>query len=212
MNVKNLLVIVISFTSFVAFSQIEFKPGIRAGANISKFTNSDSSNKTDFYVGAQFGIKFVKFYTLQPELTYSRQGADVVQYDNYYNLDPIVGITTRNVKYNLDYLSIGRTNKFTFGSGFQVLVGPTIDIKVGDNLPSYSSSELIGFDFALVGGIGYEFKNGLALEARFKQGLVDIFGNNYNEYNDNNGNGNYDEVILNQLFQVGVAYSFDLKK
>lgn len=180
--------------TLVSNAQFEFKPGVRGGVNIAKVTNFEVDSKTDFFVGGQFELKFVDLYSLQPELTYSRQG-----------------FKASNDNYSIDYLSIGVTNKFTFGGGFNVLVGPTIDIKVGDNLPNIYSNELIGFDFALMGGIGYTFKNGVAVDARFKQGLVDIFGDNYNEYNDENGNGNIDEVKLNQLFQIGVSYSFDLK-
>jgi hypothetical protein len=192
---KSLAIFVFIFLgTLVSNAQFEFKPGVRGGLNLSKVTNFDADSKTDFFVGGQFELKFVKFYSLQPELTYSRQG-----------------FKTPNDSYSLDYLSVGITNKFTFGGGFNVLVGPTIDVKVGDNFPAVLSDELIGIDFALMGGIGYTFKNGLAVDVRFKQGIVDVFGDNYNEYNDENGNGNFDEVKLNSLFQFGVSYSFDLK-
>lgn len=179
--------------TFVSNAQFELKPGVRAGVNISKVTNLEADSKTDFFVGGLVELKFVDFYSLQPELIYSRQG---------FKLDET---------YSLDYLSIGVTNKFTFGEGFNVLVGPTIDIKVADNFPSIVSDELIGVDFALMGGVGYTFKNNIAIDVRFKQGLMDIFGDNYNEYQDENGNGNYDDVKLNQLFQFGVSYTFDVK-
>ncbi|HRE78542.1 MAG TPA: outer membrane beta-barrel protein [Flavobacterium sp.] len=192
---KCLAIFVFIFSgTLVSNAQFEFKPGLRGGVNIAKVTNFEVDSKTDFFVGGQFELKFVDFYSLQPEVIYSRQG---------FKAD--------NDNYSIDYLSLGITNKFTFGGGFNVLVGPTIDFKVGDNLPTFFSDELIGVDFALMGGIGYTFENGLAVDVRFKQGLVDIFGDNYNEYNDENGNGNFDEVKLNQLFQFGVSYSFDLK-
>ncbi len=193
--IKRLAIFVFIFSgTLVSRAQFELKPGLRAGVNISRVTNFEVDSKTDFFVGGQLELKFVNFYSLQPELIYSRQG-----------------FKAGRENYSIDYLSVGVTNKFTFGRGFNVLVGPTIDIKVGDNLPTFFSDELIGIDFALMGGIGYTFKNGLAVDVRFKQGIVDIFGDNYNEYNDENGNGNFDEVKLNQLFQVGVSYSFDLK-
>lgn len=192
---KCLAIFVFIFSgTLISNAQFEFKPGLRGGVNIAKVTNFEVDSKTDFFVGGQFELKFVDFYSLQPEVIYSRQG---------FKAD--------NDNYSIDYLSLGITNKFTFGGGFNVLVGPTIDFKVGDNLPTFFSDELIGVDFALMGGIGYTFENGLAVDVRFKQGLVDIFGDNYNEYNDENGNGNFDEVKLNQLFQFGVSYSFDLK-
>ena len=114
------------------------------------------------------------------------------------------------VKYSLDYLALGIINKFTFGKGFQVVVGPSIDFKIDDNFSENYARNPIGFDLALVAGLGYSFNN-LTVEARLKQGLVDIFGN-YDQSNDTNGNGNYDEIVLNQLFQFGVAYTFNFKK
>lgn len=206
---KRFLLILILASTVNVFSQVEFKPGFRAGANFSRLTNTDGKSKTDFYLGGLLGIQFTKFYTLQPELTYSRQGAVVNELDYFNSYDPVITSTTKEEKYNLDYLSIGVNNKFTFGPGIQVMVGPTIDVKVGDNFPSSLSNELIGIDFTLVAGLGFEFENGIAVEGRFKQGMVDIFGDNYNENNDSNGNGNYDEVKLNQLFQVGISYSFN---
>lgn len=194
----------------IANSQVTLKPGVKAGLNISRFTNTDGSNKSDFYLGGLLAIKLAKFYTLQPELVYTRQGANLKTYSDLTNFDPIV-YSSKTEKYSLNYLSLGIINKFTFGHGFQVVVGPSLDFKVGDNFEGYASDDLIGFDLAFIGGLGYEFKNGLTIEARFKQGMVDIFGDNYNYDNDTNGNGNYDEVILNQLFQLGVSYSFDIK-
>ncbi len=208
---KTKFLIALFFLGFtIANAQVTLKPGVKAGLNISRFTNTEGSNKSDFYIGGLLAIKLAKFYTLQPELVYSRQGANVKTYSDFTNPDPIV-YGSKTEKYSLNYLSLGVINKFTFGPGFQVVVGPSIDFKVGDNFEGYASDDLIGLDLAFIAGLGFEFKNGITVEARFKQGMADIFGNNYNEYNDSNNNGNYDEVILNQLFQLGVSYSFDLK-
>jgi hypothetical protein len=204
-------------TLFQLAAQTKVKPGIRAGANFSRITNSEEG-KTDFYIGGLLEIKLAKIYTLQPELVYSRQGGTISYNFNQFGYDPIYDPINdpafRNktsIRHNLDYLSIGIINKFTFEKGFQVMVGPSIDIKVAGEKAFLVSDDLIGLDFALVGGIGYVFSNGLTLEVRFKQGMVDIYGDNYNQTNDTNNNGNYDEVKLNQLFQIGASYSFDLK-
>lgn len=214
MNFKKILLIALCLTVFQVEAQSKLKPGIRAGANFSRLTNSEEG-KTDFYIGGLLEIKLTKIYTLQPELVYSRQGG-TVNYKIGQSLlidpnDPAFNLKT-NVKHNLDYLSLSIINKFTFGKGFQVMVGPTIDFKVAGEKAFFASDDLIGFDIALSGGIGYAFSNGLTLEARFKQGMVDIYGDNYNQTNDTNNNGNYDEVKLNQLFQIGASFSFDLKK
>ncbi|RTY93936.1 porin family protein [Flavobacterium sp. GT3R68] len=193
-----------------ANAQSTFKPGVKGGVNFATFTNSDADTKTDFYLGGLFAMKFSKFYTLQPELVYSRQGAIRTQ-DNTLVANPTIPDGTE-LKYSLDYLSLGVINKFTFGKGFHFDVGPSIDFKVGDNFNEKGASEPIGLDLALIGGIGYAFSNGFSIDARFKQGMADIFGNNYNNTSDPEGNGNIDDIILNQLFQVGVSYTFDIKK
>lgn len=191
-------------------AQVSFKPGIKAGLNFSKFTNSETSSKKDFYLGGLLTINFNRVYTLQPELVYSKQGAFRKEYF-LMDYDPIASSQMRKAEYSLNYLSLGVMNKFTIGNGFHFVVGPSLDFKVADNFNENYASDPIGFDLAFVGGIGYSFPNGLSLDARFKQGLVDIFGNNFNTNNDTNGNGNYDEIVLNQLFQLGISYSFDLK-
>lgn len=196
-------------------AQITLKPGIRTGVNFSKFTNFDTNFKTGFYVGGELAIKFNKLYTLQPELVYSRQGGNrTVNYSdlNIYNPNDPIFLNDNEISYTIGYFSLSAISKFNFGTGFHLLVGPSLDFKVNDNFKDdlFSRGQPIGFDFALVGGFGYSLPNGLSFEARFKQGMLDIYGNNYNNIDQNN-NGNYDEVVLNQSFQLGVSYTFDLK-
>lgn len=191
-----------------AFAQITVKPGVKAGANFSNLTGFDADFRTDFYAGGFVAIKLAKIYTLQPELLYSAQGAVVKQY-NYSVFDPAVGATYSEKKYSLDYISMSVINKFTFGHGFEAVVGPTLDFQVGDNFDRPLGSDLIGFDMGIVGGIGYSLPNGLTFEARFRQGFIDIFGGeHYDEYHTDT----IDDIYLNQVFQVGVAYTFDVKQ
>ncbi len=70
-SILTLALIVVSAT---AFSQVTIKPVVRAGVNFANITNTDLDDKTDFYIGAFAEIKFVRFYALQPELNYTRQG------------------------------------------------------------------------------------------------------------------------------------------
>lgn len=180
-----------------AEAQVKVSPGLRGGLNVSTLTNiDDNSSKTDFYVGGLVDIKFNKFFSLQPEITYSRQGDEGREYfDNG---------SYRNINYELNYITFGAVAKFNFGGGgFHVLAGPSLDLKVGDN---YINTDPEDFDLAFVGGIGYTLPNGLTFEARLKQGLVDIYGYEgvHNDYY-------YDDVILNQVFQIGIRYTFKTK-
>ena len=202
---------VIAFVLFIGLlssqAQVKVSPGIRGGLNISNLTNFGSSDpRSDFYIGGLLAIKFNKYFTLQPELTYSRQGAEARQ--NIYNAYILPGGPgSYKVNYNLDYLTFGAVAKFHFGGGgFHLLGGPSLDIKTNDNFPAYDHNP-VGVDLAFVGGLGYTLPNGLTFEARFKQGLIDIYG--YDGID--NSNYYYDDIILNQVFQIGISYTFKVK-
>ncbi|MDO5971749.1 porin family protein [Flavivirga aquimarina] len=188
---KNLfLTLVLTIVSTMVFSQITIKPGVRAGVNFASITNSNSNDKTDFYIGAFAKIKFARFYALQPELNYTRQGTS-----KYFGYDDI----------ELQYLSLGVVNKFSpfKDLGLHLIIGPAFNIKTGENFNNFSG-ELEGFDIVFLGGIGYDLPFGLSIEGRYNIGLVDIFGNNINNEEP------LDELFLNKVFQIGLSYQFDL--
>ncbi|MBW1657488.1 porin family protein [Flavobacterium quisquiliarum] len=193
--------VVIAFVLFFGIqsseAQVRVNPGLRGGLNISTLTNiDDNSSKTDFYIGGLVDIRFNKFFSLQPEINYSRQGDEGRYFENgrYYS-----------EKYELNYITLGAVAKFNFnGGGFHILGGPSLDFKVSDN---YINTNPEDFDFSIVGGVGYTLPNGLTFEARIKQGLVDIYG--YDYYNND---GYYtNDAILNQVFQIGISYKFKTK-
>ncbi|WP_433834590.1 porin family protein [Flavobacterium anhuiense] len=179
-----------------ANAQVRVSPGLRGGLNVSTLSNiDDNSSKTDFYVGGLVDIKFNKFFSLQPEINYSRQGDRGRYFENgrYYSEN-----------YELNYITLGAVAKFNFGGGgFHLLAGPSLDLKVSDN---YINTNPEDVDFAFVGGLGYTLPNGLTFEARFKQGLLDIYG-----YEGIDDGYYYDQVILNQVFQIGISYTFKTK-
>lgn len=191
---------------FIAFSllfapiyaQVKVRPGIKMGVNNSKITNSYMDSKTGIYVGGFASIQFNDRYALQPELLYSQQGGN--------------GNSRAPEDLDIQYISIGLANKFFVSPkiGFHFVVGPTIDINAKNNVISVINGngdlEVTPIDFAFFGGIGYEFPFGLILEARYKQGLLDV-----DLFNDNGEYvPNYSENHLNSVFQIGAAYKFDL--
>ncbi|KAF2511280.1 porin family protein [Flavobacterium foetidum] len=198
---RKFIVIAFVFIGFLkSHAQVTVSPGLKGGLNISNFSNFESSDpKTDFYAGGLIAIKFNRYFTLQPEVIYSRQGAEVREY-------AVGGFGSRNVKYELNYLSVGAVAKYHFGGkGFHILAGPSLDIKTDDNFPEYDYNPA-SVDFSLIGGVGYTLPNGLTFEARFKQGLIDIYG-----YNGLDDDYYYEDVILNNVFQIGISYTFKTK-
>ncbi len=179
-------------------AQVTFKPGLRAGANFSHFTKGDEfnyyydnngnqvsgdySSKTDLYLGFYGALHLTKYYTLQPEINYSRQGT-------VYNGNDGFG----DVKLNVSYLSIAIANKFTFTDKFNVHIGPTIDFVVDNDFNTESD-----LDFAFFLGAGYNFTKNFGIEARVKKGIIPVL-DDYNDYH------------TNVVFSIGATYTFDLK-
>ncbi len=188
-------------TGFTANAQMVVKPGLRAGLNLSKISNIDADFRSDFYVGGFVALNFKSFYTLQPELTYSRQGANF-EYRADHDPDPVVNIQNHEVDLQIQYLSLAIINRFHVGKGFNVLLGPSLDLKIGDN----TQHDLSGGDMAIYGGFGYNFTKDFGLEIRYKQGLSDVFGSHYS-YDDFETTSNHD-IKQNQVIQIGASYTF----
>jgi hypothetical protein len=190
---KSILLLAMLVVSSTTFSQVTFKPGARAGINLANVSETEGDTKTDFYIGGLLEMQFSSFYALQPEVVYSRQGAK----SKFSGVDDL----------ELQYVGLSIANKFSpfKDIGLHFIVGPGIDIKVGDNVDYLETAAV---DFVFFGGIGYELPFGLSVEARFKQGILDV-DDGFTEFG---GNGYADDNNLNGVFQIGVAYKFDFSK
>ncbi|ESU19923.1 hypothetical protein FCR2A7T_13280 [Flavobacterium cauense R2A-7] len=207
---KSIVVALLCFFGVIQMNaQVTFRPGVKAGVNFSHFTQTDRTNekfnsKTDFYAGVFGALKLTKIYTLQPELVYTRQGAEREFFD--------ASNVRRTETLDVSYLSIGVANKFTF-KNFNFQVGPTIDIKVNDShkdiAPNDGSSQYYefnynpytGIDFAFFAGVGYDFTKNFGVEARIKKGIIPV----------NDTWGDETDNYTNVVFQVGATYTFDIK-
>ncbi len=192
---KKVLVIIAFIGVFTMQAQVSFKPGIRGGVNVSHFTKGDNdelfddgtdyrhfSPKTDLYLGVCFTIRTTKYYTIQPEINYTRQGSDFEDRENL-----------TNERLDISYLSLGAANKFTFTEKFNVHLGASFDFQVDSNFKTDSD-----FDLAFFLGAGYNFTKNFGVEARAKKGLIPVL-----DYS----NGNHTNVV----FSFGATYWFDLK-
>lgn len=198
---KILIASVLAFAGITtAEAQVSFKPGVRGGVNLAKITQVESDFKADFYAGIFGELKFGKLYSLQPELTYTRQGGAGITFAQYdYDLQREV-FHKEDVSFS--YISFSVVNKLNLPGGLNFQLGPTFDILADSG--RYANTEV---DLAFVFGIGYNITNNLAVEARVKKGIADVFEPNYYYYTSDNY---YDDYNTNFLFQLGVSYSFDL--
>ncbi len=205
-------VFIIAFLCFLgaAQAQVTFKPGIRAGLNFAHFTKGDGyssyyygydpvqdntlvdyKSKTDFNAGFYGALHLTKYYTLQPEINYSRQGSNIEYYD---------GTRLTKTKVDLGYLSVGIINKFTFTDKFNFHLGPTIDFIV-DKPVAIARNVDSDVDLAFTAGFGYNFTKNFGIEGRIKKGIIPVY------YTSGYSDGNHTNVV----FQVGGTYTFDLK-
>lgn len=197
---KKIITFIFLFTIFTSQAQVTFKPGVRGGLGLSTL-GFKGDFKPDFYLGAFGQIQFNKRYSLQPEINYSRQGANNLEQTQYDYIDGMYVGRSVYLDVNIDYLSVGVINKFSFNK-VELQFGPTIDFIVNTSLP-YSDSDV---DLGFVTGVGYKLPSGLTLEARFKANILDNFGG-YNDayyYSENNYSPSY-------TFQIGVSYTFGKK-
>mgnify|MGYP000052602602 CR=1 FL=1 len=189
-------IILIGLMFFLSQVNAQVRPGIKMGVNSSNISNTKLDSKTGLYIGAFVKIPISDYYTLQPELLYSNQGGKSNS-DEYGDV-------------NINYLSIGVPNKFYVSpkNGFHFMLGIGLDINLKNNFIGItnfdSDNEISPVDVVAMGGIGYEFDFGLALEARYKQGTISVdFLGEDNLYEEAGSN-------LNGVFQIGAAYKFKL--
>lgn len=179
---KSLLSILFVSMFTTAFSQVTFKPGVRIGANLASISNTDLDSRIGISAGIFGELKLGGFYAMQPEIIYNQQGAD---------------------KAELQYLSIRLTNKFYVVKDklpIYALLSPGFDVELGGEVTTYSSSTGAGVslesDISVSGGIGYDFPFGLGVEARYKQGLIDVI------------NSNDPDKRTNAVIQIAAIYKF----
>jgi hypothetical protein len=199
---KNLIILIVLFSISLLNAQVEINPGLKGGLNIANLTNMNTiggngKSITSFHVGGTVSFKFADFYTLQPEILYSKQGSEAT-----FNGSG----TSNKSKIDLNYLSLAVNNKFHVGSnGLNFQIAPVIDILLSHK----NVNDPQGVDIAIAGAIGYDIESGVTLSLGYKQGITDLFGRNVNT-----GNGyettNISDLILNKVIQLSVGYQFDL--
>ncbi|AZA83535.1 PorT family protein [Chryseobacterium lactis] len=185
----------------MALAQSTEKPkfGVKAGANISSITGSDSKSKFGFYAGAFANIPISSVVNIQPEVLYSEQGAKAK--DKYY----FGGLAVTDMKQTLGYINVPVMVQYNATSKFYLEAGPEfgflINAKAEENfigtpLSRDNKDSLRIFNFGLGLGLGYKLMPKLGVNARYIAGLTDIakYGGGDNSKNTN--------------FQLGLNYSF----
>ncbi|MGH1520333.1 porin family protein [Chryseobacterium sp. JK1] len=183
---KKIYFLLCALISGLSFAQVTFNPGIRVGANISHLSDGpaqdywyyndsqgyhyinnvyDIKSKVDFYVGFQANIRFAKFYALQPEVYYTRQGGKLES--------KTPGVDPKTV--SLSYVGAAVVNKFYIDK-FNLHFGPTLELLTDHKEIDHPTDA----DLGLLFGAGYDITKNIGVEARVKKGFVHIFNDHTN--------------------------------
>lgn len=191
---KKLLLICFVLVSVKGFSQtkgifdrLEF--GLKAGANVTNFTNADfpSDPLISFHGGATVAFKFTDNFMVQEEFLFSTQGAK------------IKGGSLGDQDLKLYYMSVPFLLKYRT-HGFYLEAGTQVGIKVKEDVAGINTNNFAKkLDLAAAGGIGYQTKMGLGIGARYIYGISKV-----SDFNISNITNNY----KNNAVQASIFYVF----
>lgn len=211
----------IAFSTFaIAQSQISY--GVKAGVtqatlkgdamnslqSLIDFTDGvvTTGNRTGFYAGGYVNIPVTEQFSIEPSLLYSQKGYAL---NGSFSVKGAEFLSAgAKAQLNTTYIDLPVVAKANF-SGLQIFAGPQIsylaDAKLrttvgalGFNLVDENfdvKNQFNSIDFALTGGVGYQFSNGFNISAAYDHGLSKVDnGQSFDSYN--------------RVFKVGVGFKF----
>jgi hypothetical protein len=177
--------------TMVANAQIQV--GVKAGLNVADINATGLapnsyitySPKINFNAGFLISIPLFKSFLLQPEISYSGQGASTV-------------LAGESLTTSYNYLNFPVLFKYQQSSGFFAETGPQLGVLLGANEKGgYQgtedlTNEIQPVDFSWAFGIGCKFKKpDIGFDVRYNLGLTNVNG-----------------VSKNSVFQIGLFYMF----
>lgn len=205
MHIKHVVLAALLLLATQARAQFGVKGGL-SEAVLSGRVGEDASYKTYFHAGVFYQAHLIGPISIQPELLYSLQGAQLK------GATTIANYTTR-----LNYVAVPILVKATFGPlyveagpQFGLLVGAseqgTVQIssasgqaQFGSNVNRSSTDNYQRGDFALCGGVGLKLGPIVRVGGRFIAGLNDINKVQYLQ-------GVNDPSLHNRVFQLYAAF------
>lgn len=132
--------------------------GIRAGANFSNVSESNTDMQTGIYAGLykQFGLVSKLLY-IQPELQFSSQGFD-----------------TKTTSTELNYIQVPVLARLYILKAFSLETGPQIGFLVSDKTSGAVNPDYNTFDTSWAVGMSINLPLGLFIDTRYIAGLSDL--------------------------------------
>lgn len=176
---KNIFKLLAAFILISSQANAQWNIGGKIGVNRSNIDYPGSIENPSFRTGINIG--FVASYMLserfdiQGELLYSTRGFKekaLIQTAN----DPS---NAKDLTCRYNYLDIPVVVKYYIHSGFNIHLGPQLGITLSNSVKIDNKKQtdiefgkLNDYELGLVGGLGYEFPNGLFIDGRYLLGLT----------------------------------------
>ena len=180
--------------------------GVKGGVNFATINGGDVNDspdsRTSFHVGLLAEFPLSEMFSLQGEVLYSGQGAEVTE--SYLDLTAPGGVRTQKAELQLDYINVPILAKVYLFKGFSLEAGPQFSFLLNDEIdtnpngnsgdsPTPFRRELKTFEVGAAGGATFQTEMGLFATARYTQGITNIV-DNFN--------------AQNAVFQLGIGYKF----
>ncbi|PKV50201.1 outer membrane protein with beta-barrel domain [Aquimarina sp. MAR_2010_214] len=167
--------------------------GFKGGVNFATVSAKNIDNPEfiiDFYVGFAIEAMLTEKFGFQIETVYSRQGFEFEQ-----------SPTTKQGVLKIGYIQVPVLAKAYLFEGFNIQGGLQLGFKVHEKASidlvrsqlDLNTNTSNRFDFQLVSGIEYKFKNGFFIQARYSYGFSEIID---------------DSEIHNSVLSAGVGFMF----
>jgi len=156
---KSILCIALFLGMITSYAQgVNF--GFKGGANFSTINTSfEERVRTGFHIGSVLELKFNDQFSVQPEILYSAQGAEI-----------------RNIKTNIDYLNVPILLKYKFFKPLSLEVGPQFGFVVQEGETSFITNDPKSLDVSGAIGVSAKFAS-FFVQARYNYGFTDAFEN-----------------------------------
>lgn len=186
-------------------SVAKFSFGASGGINFSNLLQANGGTQnviTGFHFMGFGEYRFNDKFSIQPGVSYSRQGAET---DEIYVSE--FDATTK-FKMTLDYVNVPILLKYNIVKGFGVEAGPQIGFltsaKAKDIVVNGEKSDIDidikerfkSVDISLDFGVFYDFQGGFLVGGRYNYGLNDI------------AEDNPDEPVTNSVFQLYLGFKY----
>lgn len=182
-----------------ANAQTNLRFGVKASANMSNYILKDMGNmESNMKVGANLGglmkIEFGEYFAIQPEVMFN------------YRLSEMKNKST-GIKNNMEYwgmeIPVYAVGQLNLGNGKGYLgVGPYVGLGFSNkntdaDIDMYDTDAMHRWDFGWGAMLGYEFRNGIQINAGYQMGFINLVDN-----------GIADSKMRTQTVSLGMAYKF----